>query len=143
MSTTNEMLLDRMFAGWSAQDVAQILECFVDDCVYEDRATGTISRGKDALKGFASRGFAAQPDFHVEFTKRFATETHGAGEWVLTSTWKGEFEGVEATGRKTKISGVSLYEFRDGKISHACDCWNHAQRMKQLGILSRELAELI
>lgn len=142
MSNSNEKVLDAMYAGWCNQDINAIIDCFTEDGMYEDRAMGTKHCGHDSIATFAAEGFASQPDFHVEYIRRFATERYGAGEWLIKSTWAGEFEGVDTTGIRIEFRGLSFYEFRNGKICYACDDWDYRQLMRQLGVISQDLRVL-
>lgn len=142
MTAANEKLMDDMYAAWRAHDVEGVAGHFTDDCVYEDMAMGVVNRGKDALRHFVREVYKTMPDFKVVYERRFATETEGAGQWVITATWNGPFEGVDRTGSKIRFTGLSLYQFRDGRISYAKDCWDYTVMMKEFGVLRPELKNL-
>lgn len=138
----NEKLLDDAYSAWCRKDVDALVACFSDDVEYEDMAMQAVMRGKTELTSFAHEVYKTMPDFHVKYTKRFATDTHGAGQWVITATWNGEFEGVDCTGKVVEFTGLSYYRFLNGKITHAQDCWNYAVMMKTFGVLSEDLRAL-
>lgn len=142
MSIRNHMLLDELVDAWSAHDIPALLAIFTDDCLYEDMAMGVVNRGKEELHHFATEVFKTMPDFQLKFPKRFATETHGASEWVITATWNGPFEGVDCTGRNITFTGFSMYTFRDGKIASNRDCWDYTAMMRQFGVLATSLRSL-
>ncbi|MEX1147696.1 MAG: SgcJ/EcaC family oxidoreductase [Sphingomonadales bacterium] len=142
MTNANEKLLDDMYAAWRAHDAEKVASYYAQDCVYEDMAMGVVNRGRDGVLNFAREVYGTMPDFRVEYETRFATETDGAGQWIITATWNGPFEGVDRTGRKVRFTGLSLYRFRDGKISHAKDCWDFSVMMKQMGLLREDLRGL-
>lgn len=142
MSKANEKLLDDMYSAWRAHDPEKVASYYTDDCVYEDMAMGVVNRGKDQVLDFAREVYATMPDFRVVYETRFATETHGCGQWVITATWNGPFEGMDRTGWKVEFTGLSLYEFRDGKIALAKDCWDFTVMQKQLEVLRSDLRDL-
>ncbi len=142
MSAANEKLMDDVYAAWRAHDVEGVVRHFTEDCVYEDMAMGVVNRGRDGLRHFAREVLATMPDFKVVYERRFATETEGAGEWVITATWNGPFEGVDCTGKKIRFTGLSIYRFRDGLISYAKDCWDYTVMMKAFGVLRPDLKDL-
>ena len=142
MSANNEKLLDDMYVAWRDHDVDRLVGYYSEDCVYEDMAMGVVNRGRDGVRGFAEEVLKTMPDFSVTYESRFANDTEGAGQWVITATWKGEFEGVDCTGKKIRFTGLSLYRFRDGKISSAKDCWDYSVMMKQFGVLRPDLKSL-
>src|SRR2546428_9279475 len=75
-------ILDKWASAWSSHDVEVILRLFTDDCIYEDVPTGAINSGKDALRGFAQYFFVVSPDFKIEMSTQFNTETRAAGEFT-------------------------------------------------------------
>ncbi len=77
-SQQHEMLLDSLYAAWRAKDVNGILACLTDDCVYEDLAMRVVNRGHEAVAKFVHEVYETMPDFHVEHSLRFATETTAA-----------------------------------------------------------------
>ncbi len=142
MTHPNEALMDANYAAWRKHDPDLIASNFTDDAVYEDTAFGVVMNGPAEIKAFAEECFTSQRNFHVEYRFRFANDTHGAGEWTITTTWNGEFEGVDKTGQEVTFSGISIYEFRDGKICRNVDCWDPGQLYRQFGVLPADLKEL-
>jgi steroid delta-isomerase-like uncharacterized protein len=142
MNAQYEKLLDDMYKAWSDHDVEKVVGYYTDDCVYEDMAMGVVNRGKEALRQFIRDSYKALPDFRVVYTQRFASDSRAAGQWVITGTWNGLFEGVDCTGTKIRFTGLSLYEFRDGLIASVKDCWDFTVVMKALGVLRSDLKSL-
>lgn len=138
----NEQLMEDMYAAWRAQDLDRVAAAFTDDCTYEDMAMDVIFNGPSEVRGFAEEVYTTMPDFDVNYIKKFATDTHGAGQWIIKATWKGDFEGVECTGKKIEFTGISYYEFFDGKISKAQDCWDYTVMMREFGVLRESLRDL-
>ena len=139
MNELNEKLLDANYKAWCQHDVDKIAGYFTDDSVYEDMAMGVIFNGREQIADFAREVFKTMPDFHVAYTKRFADETFGAGQWVIKATWNGDFEGVDCTGKRIEFTGLSFYRFSDGKICRAQDCWDFSVMMEAFGVLRESL----
>ena len=139
MSTDNEKLLAGYPAAWSAHDLDKVLSYFDDDCIYADPTLGVVKHGKEGVLEFAKEVFSMQPDFHLEYSEYFATETHGASVWTITNTWNGEFHGVDVTGKKVSFIGTTIFEFRNGKISRNTDYWDITPLLLQLGVLTTDL----
>lgn len=55
--------------------------------------------------------------------------------WLLEGTHKGEVRGLQPTGNKIAITGMTIYYFRDGFISGHYQEKNQWLLMQQLGIL--------
>jgi len=135
-------ILDALYAHWRAQDIDKLAALFTDDCIYEDMAMRVVHSGKQALIGFVTGVYQTMPDFDVSFRKRFATEALGAGEWTISATWMGLYEGIDVSGTRICFHGISFYEFRDGKIARNVDCWDPTVVMEQLGVVQERLTAL-
>ncbi|HKQ81658.1 MAG TPA: ester cyclase [Steroidobacteraceae bacterium] len=132
----NDHLFAAMEAAWAARDSNALLDLFTDDCIYEDKPLGVVNRGKDELRKFFNSVLEMTPDFHARYIKRVTNETYGAAECILGGTWSGPLEGVDATGKKFTVCGVSCIDIRNGKIAKNVDYWDYKSMMRQLGIKS-------
>jgi steroid delta-isomerase-like uncharacterized protein len=126
-------LIDRFLAGWS-HDLASLLPIFTDDVVYVDKPLGANLQGTEALRGFAQGFFTGFPD--IEFTLHslfLQTDQRAAFEWRVTGTHTGPLLDIAATDERIDFTGVSLVEFRGGKIASAVDYWDLATLLRQIG----------
>jgi steroid delta-isomerase-like uncharacterized protein len=134
-----ERLLDEWAMAWSSDendDPERVLALFADDCVFEDVTFGVVARGKEELRSFVNRAFAAVPDFKYGLTSRFAASQWAVIEWVMSGTHTGDFPGIPATGRRfSSVRGASILELEGGKIRRESDYWDAATFMKQVGLL--------
>jgi steroid delta-isomerase-like uncharacterized protein len=130
-----ERVLEEWATAWSSHDTKKLLTLFTDDCVYEDVTFSMVNRGREALRAFADGTFAVVPDFTVELTSRFAAETWGVLEWVISGTHHGNFPGMPATGKRFSVRGATIFELQGGKIRRCSDYWDAATFMKQVGLL--------
>jgi steroid delta-isomerase-like uncharacterized protein len=143
MNQHNLDLIQKLEDTWCAQDIPAMQALFTDDCVYEDMAMGAVNHGKDGLRKFAEEVFHTMPDFRVRFVKKLAVQDAGAAEWVIDATWNGLFEGKDCSGQKIQFTGFSMYEFRDGKIKSARDCWDYTALVRIFGVLPESLRTLL
>jgi uncharacterized protein (TIGR02246 family) len=58
-------MFDDWVIAWTSNDPELVLALFADDCVFEDVTFGVVARGKEELRSFANRAFAAIPDFNM------------------------------------------------------------------------------
>jgi len=111
--TANIAALERMAAGFNAQDVDAILENFTPDAVFEtsqgpdpwgERFTGhaEIRRSVEAV-------FATLPDIRFENASRWVCGDKGVAEWTCVAT--------TPKGRRMEVRGCDLFAFRDGKVA--------------------------
>jgi Predicted ester cyclase len=138
MATSDlERMLDDRAIAWSSNDPELILALFVDDCLFEDVTFGVIARGKEELRSFANRAFAAIPEFKYGMRSRFATSQWVLIEWVMSGTHKGDLPGIPATGKSfSSVRGSTILELEAGKIRRESDYWDAATFMRQVGLAS-------
>lgn len=141
MADLTELMLNEYPVAWSTQDKDKILMFFTDDCIYEDATLGLVKNGKQELAEFVDEVFTTYPDFQITYQRCFANDSFGASEWTISVTWTGPFHEIDVTGIKTEIKGVTLFEFKDGKIHRNSDYWDMVPLLKQLGVLTEELRE--
>lgn len=135
-----ERMLNDWATAWSGNDAdndpERVLALFVDDCLFEDVTFGVVARGKEELRNFVERAFAAVPDFKYGLTNRFAASRWASVEWVMSGTHKGDFPGIPATGKRfSDVRGSSILELEAGKIRRESDYWDAATFMKQVDLL--------
>lgn len=128
----NAAILDRMYACWRAVDLRGLLECMAPDCVYEDMAMRESWRGHVEIEQFAQRVWSGLAGFDVRFSRRFATDTDGAGAWTIRGRATGTIAGFTVADAPVKFSGLSLYGFRDGRITSVVDCWDFDELRREL-----------
>jgi steroid delta-isomerase-like uncharacterized protein len=125
--------------AWSSSESSgpdDVLALFADECVFEDVTFGVVARGKDELRVFARRAFAAVPDFRYEVQSSFASSQWAVIEWVMSGTHRGDFPGIPATGKHfSAVRGSTVLELGAGKIRRESDYWDAATFMKQVGLL--------
>jgi steroid delta-isomerase-like uncharacterized protein len=77
--------------------------------------------------------FAAFPDWHWEIRALVVDGDYIAGHFTVAGTHRGDYLGVEATGRRVTISEFTFYRLEDGKFA---EVWDHADMdavMRQIG----------
>jgi len=125
--------------AWSSSESSgpdDVLALFADECVFEDVTFGVVARGKDELRVFVRRAFAAVPDFRYGVQSSFASSQWAVIEWVMSGTHRGDFPGIPATGKHfSAVRGSTVLELGAGKIRRESDYWDAATFMKQVGLL--------
>ncbi|WP_044044226.1 ester cyclase [Caballeronia insecticola] len=127
--------IDRFLAGWS-HDLPTLMTLFSDDVAYRDEPLKAQMNGKDELKDFASSFFSAFPD--VEFAANspaIQSADRAAVVWRATGTHDGKLLDVDPSGKTIDVAGVSVMEFKDGKIVRNVDYWDLATLLRQIGQL--------
>jgi steroid delta-isomerase-like uncharacterized protein len=118
---------------WSTHDIPALLEHYADDIVWRNVATGEVYDGKEAVRTFLERLFAALPDIELEVNLRLPRGTYVAEEYVLRGTHLGTMFGLPPTGRRVEITVMSLLELRDGLMKEDHFYFDVASVMRQMG----------
>jgi steroid delta-isomerase-like uncharacterized protein len=131
-----ERLLDEWTSAWSSGDVPRLLALFSDDVHYEDVTFGMAVQGRAALRDFAATVAGAFAELRFEPRARFvsADGTSGVIEWLWRGRQTKDFPGLPATNRPFQVRGVTIVEFRNGRIVRNSDYWDLATYSKQVGL---------
>lgn len=116
-------LIENLTKAW-AGDEQLLIDQYVEDCTFEDKAFGIVHKGHAGLREVFAFTFGMMPDFQVEYGDPALTERNGAVQWTFTGSFQGEYDGVKHSGTPVRIEGVSFMTFRDGKIVSNTDYWN-------------------
>lgn len=117
---------------WNARD-----ESAIDKFIPEN------AQGNDADFGSGRKGFRTQwrqwmdafPDLHFEIVDMIAEGDKILTRWIQTGTHTGApFMGVEATGVKIRVEGMSLDRIDDGWVAEGFDGWDALALRRQLGL---------
>jgi steroid delta-isomerase-like uncharacterized protein len=126
-------IIDQFLAGWS-NDMASLLQLFSDDIVYIDKPLQADLKGKGDVEKFAKAFFTAFPDIRFELASAPILSTdHAAFEWRVTGRHKGQLNSIPASNKTIDFMGVSIMEFRAGKIVRTVDYWDLTTLLRQIG----------
>ena len=78
---------------------------------------------------------SAFPDLHITVEGQIQENEQVVTRFAIRGTRRGDLKGLRATGRKFKVSGISIIRFEHGK---AVEEWIEEDRlgpMRQLGVV--------
>jgi steroid delta-isomerase-like uncharacterized protein len=122
--------VDKLIEVWNNQNYDELDTVMTAD-VRRTAPNGSGS-GIDHMKEFMKQLHAAYPDFHIVVDESAYKENLGFIEWTVTGTSTGD-AATKATGKPVKISGVTMFKFRDGKIAEEIAYFDNAALLAQLG----------
>lgn len=73
-------------------------------------------RGPDGVMQLLGMFRSAFPDLSYRIDDLFATADRAALRWTAEATHQGPFMHVPATGRPIQVSGIDVFQIRDGQI---------------------------
>jgi steroid delta-isomerase-like uncharacterized protein len=77
----------------------------------------------------------AFPDLQLVANDLFATEDRAVLYWTFTGTHRGELNGIPATGKSVKLSGISMARIANGKFVEEVVATDLLGLMQQLGVI--------
>ncbi len=124
-----------------------------DETIYELLAPDAVLRGQTApqeeihgpkeFAAFAERIRRAFPDTNIVVEDAFGVDDKVVARWSAAMTHRGEGLGVPATGKRVRITGMSIARFVDGKIVEGWDNWDRLAMLEQIGAYSPPEAAIL
>jgi steroid delta-isomerase-like uncharacterized protein len=110
---------------------------FVDqhfDPAFKGHETLMGKYGRDQIKKHVQMYRTAFPDLSVTIDDVVAAGDKVLVRWTCKATHRGVFLGKPATGKNVMIDGLSVYNFRNGKIVEEWTHWGALRLLQDLGI---------
>ena len=114
---------------WNDGNYDELEEFITGDFIIHFPAPGEQIRGLRSVKQFYEEFRQAFPDIHVTIDAQIAESDKVVTQWTARGTHRGNFRGMQPTGRKFRMTAISIDRFVDGK---AVECW---PSMDELGLL--------
>ena len=142
MTADNKLLVARWFEEvWNRKRAATIDELMSPDCLTKvEGLDEPLSR--DAFKEYQHAFLNAVPDLIAEVPLMTAEGDTVIVSWRARGTHLGPGLGISPSGRAVDFTGLSVFEFVDGRIARGFDRWNRGEmiaslmqvRMDELGV---------
>ena len=132
----NAAFVQTWLATYNRADLDGCMACYTDDVIFEDPIFGECVKGKTALReAFASFFFTGVTS--LRFRDWSGGTEGGAVEWEWTANWGANrtFLGFDVSHKRFVTRGVTVLQFRDGKICRQTDYWDARNALRQIGAL--------
>ena len=90
-------------------------------------------RGPDVLKRTVSMYRAAFPDVRITVDDVIASGEKVVLRWHSEGTHRGELEGLAPTGVRGSVTGISIDQWKEGKVVESWAEWDNLGLARQLG----------
>jgi len=90
-------------------------------------------RGAEVLKRTASMYRAAFPDVRITVDDVIAAGEKVVLRWHSEGTHRGELAGLAPTGVRGSVTGISIDQWRDGRVVESWTEWDNFGLARQLG----------
>lgn len=105
-------------------------ELFAPD--YVGKVNGRKIPDVKAAKGFISAFQTGFPDAQYVVEDTIVSGDKVVMRWSCTGTHEGKFLGIEPTGQSIEITGITIFQVNNGKISRLWNNWDTFGLMQQL-----------
>jgi steroid delta-isomerase-like uncharacterized protein len=131
----NIQLLNNLMVLWETGDTIKTIEIFSENCEYTDVANNTTLSGIEGVNRYISHVHNWASNTHMTVRKINASENIGYVEWIFTAVQSSPIKGRVpiATNKNITLNGVTVVEFKDGKIQKAADYMDVLGFVIQLG----------
>lgn len=133
-------LIHDFAAAFNRQDLSALLACFTEEAVYHDTFYGRHV-GQAGLREMFERMFREGKDYTWTMHVVVADTLRAAAEWSFSYTVSDAIP--RSAGRKVRISGMSLFELKDGKIVGYREYTDMGLALLQLGFAPESLAKVL
>jgi steroid delta-isomerase-like uncharacterized protein len=135
---TNERLaafIDHHTAAWNRRDADTLSLDHAENGVVISPMFARVD-GRPAIRDTYASLFGVFPDWQIRFDAPIADRDRVAVAFSVTATHRGDFMGLEGTGRRCSFDGVSLFDLSpDLLIAAERRFYDFTGMLAQLGVL--------
>jgi steroid delta-isomerase-like uncharacterized protein len=134
MSALGKATVSRLMdAIWNERKLEVVDEIVSSDYVRHDPAFPGEVRGPEGFKEYVRAMCTPFSDARISIDDVIAEGEQMAVRWTFTGTQSGDFLGIQATGKKLTLPGISIVRMKDGKIVEGWDGYDALGMLRQLG----------
>lgn len=130
-------VLDHYFRAVQARELDRVVALFTPEARYEDVTFQFAIEGPQAIRQMFSSAFSGLAEPVYQLRRSVVEADRAAAEWVAEGRHAGPMLGVEATGRRLQVRGLSFLEIRQGRIRSVTDYLDRIGLETQLGLHPR------
>ncbi len=130
-------IAERFIHAWSVGNFDIIDELASPDLQVMYTHFPQTYKGPEAFKEILAQTFAAFPDMKITVEEVIPSGNRAVVRWVYNATHQhGILFGVEASGQKVRVSGLTIYTIINGKVVREDGIVDNLSLAMQLGALS-------
>jgi steroid delta-isomerase-like uncharacterized protein len=138
MSGENKATLRRFIEEvWNEGNLALADQLLSADYTHHDAATPDLGPGPESEKGRVNLYRTAFPDLRFTIENLFGEGDLSTCRWTCEGTHRGVLNGIAPTGKRIKISGITINRFAGGKIAEGWVNWDALGLLQQLEVVPR------
>lgn len=134
-------LVKRFFEElYNKGNLSAIDEFVASSLTVHDQALPNHREGLKEYKETQNHYKKAFPNRKTKIEDIFASDDKVAVRWSLQATHKGDLKDISATNRDIKITGLSYYTLKNGKITEIHQQWDRLGLLEQIGEIQPAIA---
>jgi predicted ester cyclase len=116
---TNKQLVRRLHHLWSTGDIGAIDGVYSPEFVahFPISVDWPERRGLEGVRRSMRRIRNAFPDWHEEVKDLIAERDRVVSRYTSSGTHRGDFWGINATGRRVLVDEISIFRIVDGRVA--------------------------
>jgi len=130
----SKKLIRKWIDAFTRKDLEAVMDCYADDAVNFQVATGKPAVGKEQIRQDTAEFFKGFPDSYSIVENIISEEDWAAWEWNGGGTFGGEFYGNQPPGQSYELRGCGFLEFKNGQIIYQRGYWDKQTWFSQIGI---------
>ena len=127
------LVLEYVDSGWNARDTPELSNILSENFVRNLNGLQVV-QGVMEMQAYIQNYLNAFPNLKITVEQIVKSDKQVVAVWIFEGTNTGEFGEFTPTGKKARVSGISLFTFAaDGKISQEDTFYNELYLLQQLG----------
>ena len=133
----NKALVSRIADDiWNRKNLAAVAEVMAPSSTFHGPQMPNGSGDREAWGRAIGMYLEAFPDSHVVYEELIASDDTVVGRWSATATHTGQLPGVDPTGKRITIGGITIYRIASGQIIEAWEQLDMLGMWQQLGVVT-------
>lgn len=120
---------------WNEGNLSVVNEVMAPEGAYHGPHMPGGTGDREAWRRAVGMYLAAFPDSHVTFDELLVCADTVVGRWSATGTHTGPLPGVEPTGRRIAIDGITVYRIAGGQVVEAWEQLDMLGMWRQIGVV--------
>jgi steroid delta-isomerase-like uncharacterized protein len=136
VSERNKAASRAVFGIWMTGELDRLGEFVADDVVHHDPYDAHGDEGIEGHRTTIAANRRAFPNIEITIEDQIAEGDRLATRWTAAMTHTGELGGAHPSGKRVRISGITVERFEDGKVVEAWRCMDTHGLLQQIGVAS-------
>jgi predicted ester cyclase len=132
---TQAQVLEAYYSQVVNQGDYDRIDSLFDEAFETDAAFPGMKKGREGLKGFLRLLRNAFPDAKLELLERVSVGDMSVCRYRFSGTQTGKFLNIRPTKKKATVTGIDLWQFKDGKVAVQHGNFDSLGLLVQLGIV--------